>query len=1165
MKIARLNLVRFGMFTDTELDLLPEGVNVIVGANEAGKTTTMAAVQQLFFGIPLRSSHSYLHSNSDLRIGAILRGNDGADVEVFRIKRNSGSLRSAADIPIADETLVELLGGVGADVYGSLYSIGHEEIASGGQALLKSEGELGRALFAAGTGLTQLNLIMAKLDTRAGDLFKSGASKPLINEGISRYRESISAMKEHSQSSSAVVQLDGTLQSADDRLVELDSNYRELSIALSRATRVRSTRAHLERRRLLKQELDGIDAGGPRVVLDIADILVGAQGVRRDGASGLATLVPDLESLDEKLGDIGVDDVLLTQAKEIERLIEELGGIRQNLKDLPSLNKQVGDLERELEGLFRRVPKDCRMDAVGMPAITDVERSRVERLGEAWVRIDNAVAASRLLRDEARITLSRNEADLDALPTANDVTNLRAAAARIRAEGQLESTVENLRQQIAEVLSKIDATINVLGLTIGAREADNLGIPSVARVNEVDQRVVETKAAVTAALGEDERIKAELSDVESQLSGLLQLIDPPSIEELDRAREHRDDGWKLVRTAWLESAPLDAQVEVWSDGQTLDRAYEDAVSMADDIADRLRREAEAVERRTNLEGQTAVKIGLIEENARLIEERRGVHAAALDLWCKLWEPLGVEVGSRTEMDEFLARARDMAANAVSLRDLDGKVAELSATIQRCVDDLRSLLRETADKPEDSLSLVALLERAEQLCIASDAAREQRLLAIQALESSRALMKNHDGTVDAAERALDSWELEWSDAVVPLGIPVATTPTDVASLLSTLNEIEDKSVEVDEKQRRVSGMERRNSEVDNQVAMVLGSLQHLKIDTATTEIAINALQNLLKSAQGASATRKALKDQRDRKFLDVDRTRGLVTGANATIAALIAEACVADEQSLMAAIERTNRATTLVTEIERLETDLIDSTGVSLDQIGEEVDASAGIDLDTEIGELSSQLEGCDRDRKAVALEIGGLRADRALIDDSDEAAMDAERAQLILSEIANNTDEYVRVMLARSLLEQQIAEYRTQNQGPILRRASEIFSQLTLEEYSGIDTDIDVKGQLVILAVRDSAGSLDVGALSTGARDQLYLSLRLAALEHYAIGTRNLPLLLDDLFVHFDDDRTQAGLLVLEQLCSRMQVLLFTHHERVAEQATDAIASDKLRVQILAH
>ena len=151
-------------------------------------------------------------------------------------------------------------------------------------------------------------------------------------------------------------------------------------------------------------------------------------------------------------------------------------------------------------------------------------------------------------------------------------------------------------------------------------------------------------------------------------------------------------------------------------------------------------------------------------------------------------------------------------------------------------------------------------------------------------------------------------------------------------------------------------------------------------------------------------------------------------------------------------------------------------------------------------------------------------------------------------------------MVAKYLLEQEIADYRARNQGPIIGRASETFTRLTLGKYSGIDTDVDDKGQPVILAKRSSAGSLDVSSLSTGARDQLYLSLRIAALEHYAKGNRNLPLLLDDLFVHFDDGRTSAGLQLLEELSESMQVLLFTHHERVAEQAASAIAPEKLKV-----
>jgi uncharacterized protein YhaN len=326
-----------------------------------------------------------------------------------------------------------------------------------------------------------------------------------------------------------------------------------------------------------------------------------------------------------------------------------------------------------------------------------------------------------------------------------------------------------------------------------------------------------------------------------------------------------------------------------------------------------------------------------------------------------------------------------------------------------------------------------------------------------------------------------------------------------------------------------------------------------------------LQNLLKIAQADASTRRVLQEQCDSKTIIVEEARGSVAGANAKIAELIVECRVADEQVLVETIERTNRARALETKIEQNESDLIDATGISLEQLAKEVDALTDTDLDSVIGELSSRREDLDLGRKEMALEIGGLRSERALIDDSDEAALDAEQAQLILSAVAGHAEEYVRVMLARYLLDQQITEYHTHNQGPILKRASEIFRQLTLEEYSGIDTDNDDKGLPVILATRGSGGSLDVTALSTGARDQLYLALRLAALEHYAIGTRTLPLLLDDLFVHFDDERTRAGLVVLEKMSSKMQVLLFTHHERVADQATDAISNDKLRVQLLTH
>ena len=64
---------------------------------------------------------------------------------------------------------------------------------------------------------------------------------------------------------------------------------------------------------------------------------------------------------------------------------------------------------------------------------------------------------------------------------------------------------------------------------------------------------------------------------------------------------------------------------------------------------------------------------------------------------------------------------------------------------------------------------------------------------------------------------------------------------------------------------------------------------------------------------------------------------------------------------------------------------------------------------------------------------------------------------------------------------------------------------------------------------------------SDGTADQLYLALRLAVAEEL---TPQAPLVLDDAFVRFDDDRLKEVLQVLNQSGERKQVILFTCQSR---------------------
>ena len=84
--------------------------------------------------------------------------------------------------------------------------------------------------------------------------------------------------------------------------------------------------------------------------------------------------------------------------------------------------------------------------------------------------------------------------------------------------------------------------------------------------------------------------------------------------------------------------------------------------------------------------------------------------------------------------------------------------------------------------------------------------------------------------------------------------------------------------------------------------------------------------------------------------------------------------------------------------------------------------------------------------------------------------------------------------------------------------------------------------------------------MSEGTVDQLYLALRVAAVEDAVRSGARLPFLADDLFINFDDRRAAAGFKVLAELARTTQVLFFTHHDHLADVANRALSPAKVAV-----
>ncbi len=166
-----------------------------------------------------------------------------------------------------------------------------------------------------------------------------------------------------------------------------------------------------------------------------------------------------------------------------------------------------------------------------------------------------------------------------------------------------------------------------------------------------------------------------------------------------------------------------------------------------------------------------------------------------------------------------------------------------------------------------------------------------------------------------------------------------------------------------------------------------------------------------------------------------------------------------------------------------------------------------------------------------------------------DTASIAQQAQDALAEARSAAERYARVHVARMLLRAGIDRFRKQQQGPRLRAAGRHFALLTGGRYERLIVDYDAAGRAVLLAIRDIGTECPVEALSEGARDQLYLALRIAAIDSYIIHSEPLPFNADDLLVHFDDIRAAAAIALLAELGQTSQVILFTHHDHIAALA----------------
>ncbi|MEX2253677.1 MAG: hypothetical protein WD649_05940, partial [Thermoleophilaceae bacterium] len=774
------------------------------------------------------------------------------------------------------------------------------------------------------------------------------------------------------------MRLDEELRAAQDNYDRTAADRKERAQRRMQLDRIRAARPQLAARHDCLSKKGELELLGPLVDPAIGDLLGEAQAQGNDGDSQRRTAQAAIDRLDRKLSELSIDSTLLEQRDVIDHLQAESGGYRQNIKDLPGLMARAGSLERDLEELRRRLPDGCPLDADGQSGLSVAQEERIRQLAETRSKLEAQLEHATEQVTETTSSLDALRAELGALDAPADVKALVEVATRVRKAGDLEAT----RTDTARRLQTIDATLanamGTLGLDgVDPRAVDAVAVPAVETIRQLRGEFDKLTGSIAQVEEQVANLDSQRNRTATELAELLTAERPPREDDLVAARTRRDEGWRLVRGVWIDGSANPEAVETWSNGESLEDAYEAAVGGADEVADRLRDEANAVERRTSLERQLEETDGHLVTGRQELDGARAGRDDAESSWAQLWETVSIVPESRGVMEKWRDDFRDCAQQSVEARRLAAEIGGLDETIARHQMDLVSSLASVGKQPPDGMSLLGLLDHTDQVATVADVARQEHANLTKSCVAAEKLLRRHVTAHAKAEEATAGWRGDWAAAVMALGLGEMASPNEATAVLKALSEITSTGRDLGDIQRRISGIERRNTTFTGGVATALAKLDgHGDLADTSPDVAITTLARRLATAQEAATEHRTTTEEREsheQNRIDADLR---IAEANERISQMVAAAVVTDGAQLSEAIARSEEHAVLVGRIAQLEEDLRKATGLTVSQIESEAAEMAGVEIEPEIDELVREIESMDETLKIQGKVVGELTNER---------------------------------------------------------------------------------------------------------------------------------------------------------------------------------------------
>lgn len=1168
MRLLTLELIAFGPFTGAAIDFGAAAepvLHVVYGPNEAGKSAALRAITDLFYGIPAQTADSFLHEPGALRIGGHVRHPDGSELNFIRRKGNKNTILDREERPLDDSILQKYLAGVSKEMFTGMFGIDHGRLREGGRQLIENEGDVAVGLYAAALGMVGFRDVLKELRSEADSLFKTAGRTPQINRLITEHKDLRKQVDDFSLPGREWLQLRNAVEKTEKDLAEVVNDLLRLNSNLSRFRRIENAIPLIAERKAALGEAASLadvrllspDFGKKRGVAETKLLSARTAAERASGA---------IEQLDLEMERLQVPRELLSQDALIKEIHERLGSHRKALADEPGLRARKEQLEADALLILREFAPDADPDAANALRVSEMQRIRIHDLGTQY-------QAHQAMGKKASAEAGKIEGELAAASTTleridppRDPSNLKRTLQQTLKRGDLDERFTSLQDRLKQDSSDLEIAFQSLSLrTAGIEDLERLPFP----LPETVQRFERKDRDVTARWEENGKhlreAKALKEELDRQVEALRLAGAIPTEDDLEKARARRDIGWKLVRRSWLNDVvPGPEELLSFDPENELPAAFEAAMRGADEIADRLRREADRVAQLAQLLVGRESCLSKMAELDRVRGELAAEHIEMEAEWTALWRAAGVEPLPPGEMLTWLGKREKILEKADALRRLKTEADRIEAEIAMARLKLGACMEELDERPALSgESLTDLVRRCEDTVsrIETSARKREKLEEkIRGIERQRVSVEK-----DARQAEIDlaAWRGPWAGCMQAAGLRHDATPIEANAALARNREMFSKIDEARDLAARIEGIRRDAgafaADSRSLLELVARDLLDLPVEQAVAE-----LHTRFHAATRAAATFDQLLKRKKEQQALLQESRLAVGDASARLEEFCRQAGCERIDELEAAERQSERMRSLQGRIDGLNAQLTTLSGkTDLEAFIAEAEEADPDALPSLIAETTLQITANETKRSLLEQQTGRDRDRLAQMDGAGKALDAAQKAESTLARMREEVERYARFHLASIILDREIERYREINQGPMLTRASDIFSKLTLGSFASLKPVFDRGDKPVLAGFRPSGQTVPVTGMSEGTRDQLYLALRLASLEMQAASGETMPFVLDDILINFDDRRSEATLKVLADLSRRTQIVFFTHHRHLLDLLETAAPPELFKVHRL--